>query len=179
MTVAIVVLALAGTARAQPGLTGPTDVVVQLTVDEQWLLQRGYITSDEHVLGAIGSLFLPFGLGQAIQGRWSDTGRMFAIGEAVSGGAFALGAVSSVGCLDGCSRHAENAVVALAVGGLIGMAVFRVWEIVDAFVGPYGHNDRVRSLHRRLGVRPVYGGAPYVAPSPDGAGAVAGVSLRF
>jgi hypothetical protein len=71
----------------------------------------------------------------------------------------------------------------LLIGGLIGLVVFRVWEVADAIGGPPRHNSRVRELRMRLGMPPmgyVRRLQPYVAPplSRDG-GATAGLTLRF
>src|SRR5262245_44394392 len=44
----------------------------QLTLDEQYLLERGFITEGEHLGGGAVALFFGFGLGHAIQGRWSE-----------------------------------------------------------------------------------------------------------
>src|ERR1041385_253748 len=44
---------------------------VQLTVDEQWMLEHGFISDGQTVGGAIAGFMFGFGIGQAIQGRWS------------------------------------------------------------------------------------------------------------
>jgi hypothetical protein len=63
--------------------------------------------------------------------------------------------------------------------GLIGFSVLRIWESIDAFTGPAGHNRRVRELRMRLGQYPgYYSMAPYITPTGDGGG-TAGLSLRF
>ena len=155
---------------------------VQLTLDEQFLLERGYISQNQHVAGGIVSLFFGFGIGQAIQGRWSEKGWIFTLGEAATGTLFVYGMVDLLGnCFEGCSEQRERRGVTLMLGGLIGMTVFRVWEVVDAFAGPPAHNRRLRDLHMRLGMPvPMYTRlSPYVAPPRDGDGAVAGLSLTF
>ena len=105
---------------------------VQLTLDEQFLLERGYISEGQHIGGGLISLFFGWGIGQAIQGRWSEKGYIFTLGEGVSAGLMIWG---MVGLFDDCFGPAfEGAVVAeshegryvgLMVGGLIGTAVFR------------------------------------------------------
>ncbi len=154
----------------------------QLTLDEQYLLERGYISQGEHVGGAIVSLFFGFGLGQAVQGRWSEKGYIFTLGEGASMGLFIWGMVEGFGaCFEGCSESREDRAVLLLGVGLVGLAVFRTWEIVDAFMGPASHNRKLRSLQFRLGMQPTYARVlPYVStPKGDAGGAVAGLSLRF
>src|SRR5689334_17740720 len=56
--------------QQQPyGYAPQQPMAVQLTVDEQWLLQRGFITDGEHLGGGLAALFVGFGVGQAVQGR--------------------------------------------------------------------------------------------------------------
>jgi hypothetical protein len=130
-------------------------------------------------------LFFGFGIGQAVQGRWSDTGWIFTLGEVASITAMIVGAVKSIDSCNsditsgsGCSNSSGTG---LLVGGLIGIVVFRVWEVVDAFGGPPKHNRRVRELKMRLGIpQPMYGKriTPYLNKSRDGGG-VAGLALSF
>ncbi|MEO8707386.1 MAG: hypothetical protein ABI867_45585 [Kofleriaceae bacterium] len=163
-------------------------VPVQLTAEDQALLAEGEITDGQHVGGAVAGLFFGFGIGQAVQGRWSDTGWIFTLGEAASITAMVIGAVKSFDCIDsndtiggsssGCSNASGSG---LLIGGFVGFMVFRVWEVVDAFGGPPKHNRRVRELKMRLGIpQPIYSQrlTPYVNKARDGGG-VAGLSLRF
>jgi hypothetical protein len=151
-------------------------VPVQLSVEDQKLLARGEIGDGEHIAGGMVSLLFGFGLGQAIQGRWSETGWMFTLGQTASIGAILVGASS---CVSSSSR-CEGSGTMLVVGGVIGIVVFRAWEIADAFAGPSKHNQRVRELRLRLGMPiPAYGKlVPYVVPGDRGGG-VAGLTLRF
>lgn len=163
---------------------------VQLTRDEAELLQQGEISDNAHIGGALGSLFLGFGIGQAIQGRYGDTGWIFTLGEVGSFTAMIVGVVQTfdnciattpvsggAGRASTCGNNGE----ALLFGGLIGLMVFRVWEVVDAFSGPPKHNRRVRELKMRLGIPvPMYTHrvVPYMNKSRDGGG-TAGVTIRF
>src|SRR5687767_14647149 len=61
----------------QPGVQYP----VALSQDDHDLLMRGEISDGEHAAGAIASIFIGFGSGQAIQGRWSDKGWIFTLGD--------------------------------------------------------------------------------------------------
>ena len=164
---------------------------VQLTVDEQWLLSRGYISDGEHIGGGIASLFFGFGVGQAVQGRWGEKGYIFTIGEIASFGAMIYGMVELMSaCTDNfddpyanssCNHTQERRGGVMLVGGLVGISVFRIWEIVDAFAGPSEHNRKLHALKMRLGMPDSYVRhvRPYITPSADGGGALAGVAMRF
>lgn len=160
-----------------------------LTPEEQELLAEGEISDGAHVGGALLSIFIGFGSGQAVQGRWGDTGWIFTLGEI---GALALiiyGAeqAASNDCFyddPGCDEDAGGLPITV---GLIGYLVLHVWEIVDAIGGPSRHNRRVRNLRMRMGYPPsgyYYGQVePYVTPVGKGSdaddGAIAGIRVRF
>lgn len=149
-----------------------------LSQEDARLLQRGLISPEAHIGGAAVSFFIGFGSGQAVQGRWTDTGWIFTVGEAASIAALFIGIGNEVeDCFDEYCDEDNDGLIAL---GLIGLIGFRVWELVDAFAGPASHNRKVRDLHMRLGYPPsgYYSVAPFVAPTRDGGG-VAGFTLRF
>src|ERR1043165_10125455 len=52
----------------------------RLTVDAQWLLERGFISDGEHLGGGLAALFVGFGVGQAVQGRSGRKGWIFTVG---------------------------------------------------------------------------------------------------
>ncbi|HEU0033113.1 MAG TPA: hypothetical protein VFQ53_20915 [Kofleriaceae bacterium] len=160
----------------------PYLVPVQLTPDENELLMRGEISDGAHVGGGIASLFIGFGVGQAIQGRWGDTGWIFTLGESASFVALVYGMTQM---FNDCFATVEstcdnNDGEGLFIAGLLGYTVFRTWGVVDAFAGPPKHNRRVRELRMRLGMpQPLYTRMlPYVNKTRDGGG-VAGLSLSF
>lgn len=205
MVAALVALSISGIASAQPGAGAPPPpppptypqqypppphqyqpgyaYPAGLTPEEHELLMDGEISSGQHIGGGVAALFLGFGTGQAVQGRWSDTGWIFTLGEAASFAVLIGGVVRTVDdCdLDGddnCDDNSDGP--PLIIAGLIGFTVFRIWEIVDAFSGPNEHNRRVRELKFRMGV-PVRVGErfmPYLNKTRDG-GAVGGLQLRF
>lgn len=158
---------------------------IQITAEEHDLLLQGEITDGQIVGGGVLSLLVGFGVGQGVQGRWSDTGWIFTLGETASITMMLVGAVSAID--DGFDDDQfddddEDFEVALIVTGAIGFVGFRVWEIVDAFAGPASHNDRVRRLRMRIGyppAAPYYGATPFIAPAKHGDGGVAGFTLRF
>lgn len=163
----------------QPGGYMP----VQLSRDDAELLQRGEITEGAHFGGAAASIFLGFGLGQAIQGRYGDTGWIFTVGEAASFVALMIGVTQMVeDCFDTIDDNCnESRGEGLFIGGLVGFFAFRIWEVVDAFGGPSKHNRKVRELRMRLGMPvPMYTKRvmPYVNRTRD-SGATAGLVFRF
>ena len=120
------------------------------------------------------------GVGQAIQGRWGDTGWIFTLGETASFVAMIAGAVRIADdCTDdfGDSRDCDHSDGApMMIVGALGFTVFRIWGTVDAFAGPTEHNRRVRELRWRLGMPVQVGWKPYVHRTRDG-GATAGLTL--
>lgn len=154
---------------------------IQLTAEEQALLSSGEISDNQYYGGAIASLFFGLGIGQAVQGRWVDTGWIFTVGEVASMTALIVGIGRSLGACgfpdETCNTHAGES---LMIGGLVGLAVFRIWEVVDAFSAPPKHNQRVRALKLRLGIQPSYAKTitPYVNKTHDGGG-TAGLTFRF
>jgi hypothetical protein len=157
---------------------------IQLTAEDAELLQRGEISDGQHLGGGVVAIMFGFGIGQAIQGRWSDTGWIFTLGETASIVALVAGAVKS---LDNCPllenqcTNNNNDGEGLLIAGVVGIVVFRTWEVVDAFMGPVKHNARVRDLRMRLGIpQPMYGKriTPYMNKSRDGGG-VAGLQISF
>ena len=67
------------------------------------------------------------------------------------------------------------------VGGVIAFTGLHIWEVVDAFIGPSVHNDRVHELRRRYGYRDYATHiVPYVTrPQSSGGGMTAGLALTF
>jgi hypothetical protein len=160
---------------------------VQLTPEEQKLLQRGEINIVQHAGGVALNWLVGFGIGQALQGRWSDTGWIFTVGEAGSLTLMIVGAVRAFSCSDFENSCSNGDAGVLFFGGLIGYVVFHIWSIVDAAIAPANHNRKVRDIRRRVGIpvmearRVVPYMAPVMAPAHGGGGGggVAGLTFRF
>jgi hypothetical protein len=176
-----------------PPLAPPGVVQVQLSSAEHELLARGEISVGRYVTGMVMTHLFGFGIGHAVQGRWTERGWIFTFGEAAAFASLARGLLRSFGpCYvvinnhsDGppstCSQPRRRQDGMFLLGGLIALVGLRVWEGLDVSIAPVRHNRRVRELRKRLAPEP--GEAytrvtPYLAPSFDG-GAMAGLSSSF
>jgi hypothetical protein len=154
----------------------------QLTAEETLLLQRGEISSNAHFGGVVAAVFPGLGVGQAVQGRWSEAGWIFTLGEGASFVIMSVGISKEVDCIapasGGCTNSNDGE--GLFIAGIVGLVAFHVWDVVDAVVGPSKRNTRIRELRSRHGIaQPMFGKriTPYVNRSHDAG--VAGVSLSF
>lgn len=166
-------MAVAAPSAAQPGASptrgpGPQNPV-ELTPEEHELLAEGEIDSVRHIGGGIVAYAFGFGIGQAVQGRYTDTGYIFTIGEAGSAGAFIVGIEPCVDD-DNCT---------LLIVGAVSLIGFRIWEVVDAFAGPARHNRRVRAVRRKAGQQQLPNWSGVIAPTSDGHGLAAGLTWRY
>jgi hypothetical protein len=153
----------------------PQLAVAQLSASDDALLRRGEIGVGRYVTGGVIGSYYGFGVGHAIQGRWSDKGWIFTVGDAGSLGLLVYG-------ITRCEEAEQESIeydrvtscsLAPIVAGLVGFGAFRIWEIVDVWAGVPRHNRRVRRLRQRLeGVR------FYAAPTGSSS-AAAGMTLRF
>jgi hypothetical protein len=168
-----------------PGVVPPYAYVAQLSEEDQALLARGEISDGRYIGGALASVFFGLGIGQAVQGRYHETGWIFTFGEAGSLAAIIVGALQAIDDCDDFGADFEctddDDGEALMVGGVLGLIAFRAWELVDVFAAPPRHNARVRELRMRLGLPPpMYSRIqPYVAPSMSRDGTAAGLTFRF
>lgn len=168
--VLLFVLATA-TAHAQPAMTPPQ---LQLRIDDgdREILADGAVSTPQWVLGAGLSLGFGFGLGQAVQGRWSKTGWIMTLGDSVGLGMILYGIGGTFGdCFEGCPKPSQTRVL-VALGGLALFGGFHIWEVADAIVAPGIQNERYRRARMR---HPDL----FINPAAAGDGAVAGLALRF
>lgn len=145
-----------------------------LSERERKILQIGEITPTRYVVGGIlGTYPLGFGIGQAIQGRYLDTGWIFTVGEAAS----IVLMVSGVrDCWQGSYYESCNDGGAI-VAGAIGFIAFKVWEIVDLWAVPPEHNRRYREIRSRMGEDQITF-HPALLPIASG-GAMLGLRITF
>jgi hypothetical protein len=166
---------------SSPAPAAPVQLRLQLSEDEQELLASGEISTGAHIGGGVAALFLGFGIGHAVQGRWGDRGWIFTLGETASIGVMIYGVTRAASCVsDELGGGCGSSGLGLIAGGAIALTGFHLWETIDAFVAPAGHNRRVRALQARTGLRSAASSIlPYVAPPRNGDGAVGGLTLRF
>jgi hypothetical protein len=188
LLVLAVVLRARSAAAEAPGQTAPqvppassyqpaTPIV--LTDEEKELLDKGEIDVNRHWGGTFLAVFVGFGSGQAVQGRFGNSGAIYAVGEVVSA-ALAIEGASRVASTLFCTSCSDNGGTSMMVGGLVLFSILHVAEVVDAIAAPPIHNARVRKLRARIDGRTTLGHvAPYLAPAHGRDGTVAGIALRF
>jgi hypothetical protein len=181
----LIVLALSfatRTAHAQaPGMTMSFERQMSppMSPEDRQILGEGEINDGQWAGGVAASVLLGFGTGQAIQGRWHDTGWIFTLGEAVSLGAviFSIPAAFS-DCYDcGPGQNHQEQAADIMIGGMLVFAGLRLWEVGDAAIGPSLHNERFNDARARH--PETYAVLPYVVPTLSGTGGVAGLALNF
>ncbi len=203
ISIVVAVCGLVASARAQPGPDQPVQpppnmqfappayayqppAQVEITPDEQRMLERGEISNGRIITGGVIAITIGYGIGQAVEGRWGDTGWVFSIGETAATVGFFAGFARIVSdnttkCVrDSCTESNNGA--GLFIGSAIALTVLHIWESVDAFAGPHNYNEKLARLRARLGMPPPVVSrriVPFVAPPDSGAGTVAGVALRF
>jgi hypothetical protein len=185
------ILSLAtGTAGAQaaprpdPAPLSPSPQHLQLSADEQELLARGEISAAEHIGGGIAGALVGFGLGQALQGRWTERGWLFTLGDTAAAVAVFWGGTRIAShCPAGEASGCDDPGVALAIGGALTLSALRIWQTLDAAIVPVAHNRRVRELRTRDERQSTAPGhavvQPWILPARGGDGLMGGVCLRF
>lgn len=128
-----------------------------LSEDDRRILERGEISTTRYVVGGVlGTYPLGFGIGHAIQERYSDRGWIFTVGEL---GSIVVAAAGMGDCVTNWSSSGS------CNGGLFFLGIFsfvgfRIWEIIDLWAVPPELNERYRELKHRMGdnitFRPVF-----------------------
>ncbi len=157
-------------------------VQVQLTPEEADILDRGPINDGAHIGGGLISLFFGFGIGQAVQGRYGDTGWIFTVGELGSLTLMIYGMSQLFNdCYDyGYDRSCNNNTggTSLIIGALA-LTGFRIWEVVDAFAAPASHNRRYKDIQMRVnGYAPPRWGL-FSGRTMDRQASVTGLEIKF
>jgi hypothetical protein len=162
-----------------PSPYGYQPVQVQLTAEDQQLLAEGEMPLLQHAGGGALAFVVGFGTGHMVQGRWTDIGWVFTIGDVASYAAIYFGARDLVNCVDmpDCRNVRASTLI---LSGIVGLVGFHIWETLDAFIVPGNRNRRVRELRARLGMpQQEQRLSLYMAPPQQGDGAIGGLSLRF
>ncbi len=159
----------------QPAYAQP--VQLELTEEQQDLLAQGEIPKGKWIAGGIVAYVVGFGIGHAVQDRYSERGWIFTVGEVGSLVSIVYGFSRLTRDIEGNWERGSGYIL----GGIVGMIGFRVWEVVDAWVAPPLHNKKVRGLRYSLGLGPQLSvkGLYLAPPQTPGSGGVAGLALSF
>lgn len=146
-----------------------------LSPDERKILYDGPISDGQYVAGGVVGTFLGFGIGQAIEGRYGDTGWIFTVGELGSTVLLVAGAVNCLSSVQGntCTNGGGEVVL-----GYLGILGFRIWEIVDVWAVPPGINRRYRDLRQRV-ADPPHASLGIIPLASVGVGVSPGLGLTY
>lgn len=132
------------------------DKGIELSEKDKEILEVGKISDTRYIVGGVlGTYPIGFGVGHAIQGRWTQDGWIFTAGEAAT---ISIALVGMLGCATGSWADDDNECTsgqsALIAVGLIGFVGFRIWEIVDVWAVPPSHNRKFRDLKKMIQDKP-------------------------
>ncbi len=146
-----------------------------LTAEDQRILDRGEMSNGRYVISGIIGFYPGFGIGHAIQGRYSERGYIFTIGEV---GSVFLMSIGLADCLTSAYPYngSYSCHSGLVTAGAVGFFGFKIWELIDVWAVPLEQNERYRQLKKRLGDNAIRI-EPILYPLADGA--VAGMRLSF
>lgn len=117
---------------------------IDLTENDKKVMEVGEISTARYVTGGIlGTYPIGFGVGHAIQGRWTQGGWIFTAGEV---GAVAMIVAGLSSCIDNSFDECSGGESSLIVMGALGFVGLRIWEIIDVWAVPPGHNKKYREL---------------------------------
>ena len=110
------------------------------------------ISQGRYIGGGVASIFLAFGIGHAIQGRWKERGW---IHTAVQSGAF----VTYIGSLMFMETfYKNNSLLGVLFGGYIVLVGIKVWEMVDVWMLP--DSIKIISSSQKIGASSLYSYKP-------------------
>lgn len=145
-----------------------------MSEEDRTILARGEISDTQYILGGVlGTYPLGFGIGHAIQGRYSDKGWIFTVGELGSLAVLMAGFGDCVSRSWSDSSGCNGGLITLGAFGFLG---FRIWEIVDVWATPLEINRRYRMLKSGRGSAMTF--QPSLLPLADGGGIV-GMRVTF
>ena len=138
-----------------PSSESTTEVPKKLTINDLsdhdlQIYEKGEIGGGELVGGGLLGTIVGFGTGHIVYGYYGRKGYIFTLGEVGSLLAFTVGAAGLVThCTLGDANGCGNSVL-LIFAGELGFVFFKVWEIIDVWTLPGGHNRSYRRIKARL-----------------------------
>ena len=101
------------------------------------------ISNGLYIGGGVASIFVGFGIGHAIQGRYGEKGWIFTVADLVAIGGYFTSVVFLAGDVMDAAEAGETISAGtvkkkggLALGFLAAMVGVRIWEIIDAWMLP-------------------------------------------
>ena len=133
-----------------------------LTDWERSVLMQGPVSQGGWIIGGILGTWMGFGMGHLVQGRFGDSGVLFAGGEIgcliVMAIAIPSAFSNEVLCNEnGCVVQENQADLwqGVAIGAGITFVALRIWEIYDVWACPAQWNDAYRRIRARAGPAPM------------------------
>ena len=126
---------------------------IQLSDDEKTTLSNGELGTGRYITGGVVSTALGFGVGHAIQGRWTSKGWIYTTGEALSVTALTIGMANCMGEVLGRAIGGQQPLgcsSSMLTVGYFGYMGFKIWEIVDSWRGGYVQMDQYDALKRKI-----------------------------
>ncbi len=157
-------------AAPEAATTAPQLTLKDLSSEERDLVEDGKITTGQHIIGGILSIYPGLGVGHLVQSRYSSSystpGWIFTVGE-VASATLLIASLSS--CINEtfldfdrngrtCSTNAGIVI------GLVAYMGFHIWEVIDAWVAPGNINRRYDRLQERLGQKTSSGPRFFLTP---------------
>lgn len=153
----------------------------QIALADAFLIQQPQMTQGQYLAGGLTSLFVGWGVGHAIQGRYAERGWIFTLGEAASFGMFFGGygwaAANIISHTERSSRSnfdTRNSIpnmggpASLMVAGGIAFTAIRIWEVIDAFAAPYSDSRPYYGAIEKPVASTKLAFVPWVAPNSAG-----------
>lgn len=150
-----------------------------LSDEDRKILRDGEISPTAHIVGGVLATYpIGLGIGHAVQGRYTEKGWIFTVGELASMSVMIAGLGD---CVESYSYSSGTRSYSCGSGGMLLLGAlsyigFRIWESIDAWVGPFEINRRHRRLKMRMEPRVKFEGLA-LAPTDDGA--LLGMKLTF
>ena len=122
------------------------------------------ISQGRYMGGGVASIFLGFGIGHAIQGRWKERGWIHTVAQPVAFVALFLSAgyflEESINIGVAKTGRVPVGAIGLMTGAGLLLAGIRIWEMVDVWMLP--DSVRIISSSRKIGTSSLYSYEPTV-----------------